>query len=86
MFLLDTVIVSDIPKKQPDSGVIEWISRQTGSQLYLSVVTLGKIERGIERRRKTEPVFADTLAAWLESLALLYADRILPIIPSIARR
>jgi predicted nucleic acid-binding protein len=86
MFLLDTVIVSEIRKKQPDSGVIEWISRQPGSQLYLSVVTLGEIERGIERRRKTEPAFADTLAAWLESLTLIYADRILPITPAIARR
>lgn len=86
MFLLDTVIVSEIRKKQPDSGVIEWISRQSGSQLYLSVVTLGEIERGIERRRKTEPASAETLAAWLESLTLLYADRLLPITPAIARR
>jgi len=86
MFLLDTVIISEIRKKQPDSGVIEWISRQPGSQLYLSVVTLGEIERGIERRRKTEPAFAETLAAWLESLTLLYADRILPITPAITRR
>lgn len=86
MFLLDTVIISEIRKKQPDSGVIEWLSSQPGSQLYLSVVTLGEIERGIERRRKTEPAFAATLAAWLESLTLLYADRILPITPAIVRR
>jgi predicted nucleic acid-binding protein len=59
---------------------------QQESQLFLSVVTLGEIERGIEKRRKADPVFADELAAWLESLVHLYADRILPVTPSVARR
>ncbi len=54
--------------------------------MYLSVVTLGEIERGVEKRRKTDPGFADELAAWIESLTRLYADRILPITPGIARR
>lgn len=86
MFLLDTVIVSELRKRQADRGVLGWVSVQQESQLYLSVVTLGEIERGIEKRRKADPVFADELAAWLESLVHLYADRILPVTPSVARR
>ena len=86
MFLLDTVIVSELRKKKPDVGVVRWISKQQEDQLHLSVVTLGEIERGIEKRRKVDPAFADALAAWLESLTRLYADRILPVTPGVARR
>ena len=86
MFLLDTVIVSELRKRQVDKGVLGWVSVQQESQLYLSVVTLGEIERGIEKRRKADPEFADELAVWLENLVRLYADRILPVTPSVARR
>jgi len=86
MFLLDTVIVSELRKKRPDGGVVRWISKQQEDQLHLSVVTLGEIERGIEKRRKDDTEFADALAAWLESLMRLYADRILPVTPGVARR
>jgi predicted nucleic acid-binding protein len=86
MFLLDTVIVSELRKRQVDKGVLGWVSVQQESLLYLSVVTLGEIERGIEKRRKADPEFADELAVWLESLVRLYADRILPVTPSVARR
>jgi predicted nucleic acid-binding protein len=86
MFLLDTVIVSELRKRQPDRSVLIWVSAQQEEQLHLSVVTLGEIERGIEKRRKGDPEFSDALAAWLESLTRLYADRILPVTPSVARR
>ena len=55
MFLLDTVIVSEIRKKKPDAGGLRWVSKQKDDQLFLSVVTLGEIERGIEKRRKVTP-------------------------------
>lgn len=86
MFLLDTVIVSELRKKKPNAGVVRWVSKQQDDQLHLSVVTLGEIERGIEKRRKADAEFADALAAWLESLMRLYADRIIPVTPSVARR
>jgi predicted nucleic acid-binding protein len=86
MFLLDTVIISELRKRQPDRGVLGWVSAQQEDQLHLSVVTLGEIERGIEKRRSGDPAFADALAVWLENLTRLYADRILPVTPSVARR
>lgn len=86
MFLLDTVIVSELRKRQSDRGVVAWVSEQQEDQLYLSVVTLGEIERGIEKRRRGDPEFADTLTSWLEQLARVYADRILPVTPGVARR
>lgn len=86
MFLLDTVIISELRKRQPDRHVLAWFSARQEDQLHLSVVTLGEIERGIEKRRKGDPEFSDALAVWLESLTRLYADRILPVTPSVARR
>ena len=86
MFLLDTVIVSELRKKSPNPKVVRWISNQRDEGLHLSVITLSEIERGIEKRRPDDPVFADALAAWLESLTRLYADRILPVTANIARR
>lgn len=86
MFLLDTVIVSELRKKKPNAGVVRWVSKRQDDQLFLSVVTLGEIERGIEKRRKADAEFADTLATWLENLIRLYADRILPVTPGVARR
>ena len=86
MFLLDTVIVSELRKKTPNARVVRWVSSQHEDGLHLSVITLGEIERGIEKRRSDDPVFADALAAWLESLTRLYADRILPVTATIARR
>lgn len=86
MFLLDTVIVSELRKKTPDAGVVRWVSAQQENDLYLSVITLGEIERGIEKRRKSDPAFAGDLVTWLESLTHFYADRILAITPAIARR
>lgn len=86
MFLLDTVIISELRKKRPHTGVLHWIKAQPDHVLFLSVITLGEIERGIESKRESDPVFADELGRWLESLTRLYADRLLPVTPAIARR
>ena len=86
MYLLDTVIVSELRKRKPEAAVVRWISEQPDDQLFLSVVTLGEIERGIEKRRSADPGFADQLTAWLEGLTRMYGDRILPVTPSIALR
>ena len=51
MFLLDTVIISEIRKEKPDAGVLRWISEQQDDQLYLSVVTLEENELGIEKTK-----------------------------------
>jgi toxin FitB len=85
MFLLDTVIISELRKRKPDAGVLEWVAGQQEDQLFLSVVTLGEIERGIEKQRRAAPEFADELMVWTEGLTGLYADRILPVTPAIAR-
>lgn len=86
MILLDTVVLSELRKSRPSSRVIQWVQRHQDNDFFISVVSLGEVERGIEKKRKSEPEFAQELTQWLENLQRLYADRILPITPHIARK
>ncbi|NJM44528.1 MAG: type II toxin-antitoxin system VapC family toxin [Brachymonas sp.] len=85
MILLDTVVLSEIRKSRPSPKLMAWLKAQREEQLFLSVISLGEIARGIEKAKKTDPEFAQTLAQWLDTLQRLYADRILPVTPPIAR-
>lgn len=86
MILLDTVVLSELRKKNPSPQVVGWLTAFRDSDLFLSVVSLGEIERGIEKKRHDDPVFAAALTRWLEDLLRLYGDRVLPVTPTIARR
>ena len=86
MYLLDTVILSELRRKLRNAGVVGWISTQSTADLYLSTITLGEIERGIAQQKAINPGFAATLAGWLDRILTRYADRILPVDASTARR
>lgn len=86
MYLLDTVILSELRREPRDTGVVAWISAQRPTDLYISAFTIGEIERGIARQRRKNPPFAESLAGWLDSLLTLYAERILPVDTATARR
>lgn len=86
MILLDTVILSELRKRTPSAAVVNWLKAHKDNELFISVVSIGEIERGIEKRRRADPAFAETLTAWLDDLLRYYVDRILPITPEIARR
>jgi len=78
MFLLDTVVLSETTKRRPNPDVIAWLAAQTDATLFLSVLSLGEVEAGIERTRRSEPAFADALEAWLQATQAQFAGRILP--------
>lgn len=77
MFLLDTNVVSEPKRSRPDVGVMAWLGDQLLSDLYISVLTVGELRRGIVRldpgRRR------DDLDFWLGDLILQHRERILPI-------
>lgn len=85
MYLLDTVVISELRKRQPDPAVVQWLSQRAESELFLSVLTIGEIQRGITGKRQDDPVFADALSAWLDALLRNYGDRILPVSTEVAR-
>ncbi len=86
MFLIDTVVLSELRKRERNPNVVNWISSQRTTDLYLSVVSVGKIERGIAQQRNKNPRFAVALASWLDKLLTLYGERVLPIDLAISRR
>ena len=86
MYLLDTVVLSELRRRERNPGVVNWLASQRSSELFLSVVTIGEIERGILLQQTKNAPFASTLAEWLETILHRYADRILDIDTAVARR
>ena len=86
MYLLDTVVLSEVRKRNRDSQVAQWLSGKADEALFLSAVTIGEIERGIERQRGADAAFAEALESWLDRTVSIYGNRILPVDAAIARR
>ena len=86
MFLLDTDVLSALRKRKRHAEIAGWVEMQRSADLYLSVVSVGEIERGIERQQRRDPVHAQALAAWLDRVLALYGERVLGVDLSAARR
>ena len=86
-FLLDTNVLSELRKQDRcDPGVRSWFERAPEDELFVSVLVLGEIRRGIERIRPKDPRKADALEAWLESIIHGYEERLLPVDRHVADR
>ena len=86
MFLIDTDVLSALRKPERNPGIARWMAEQRTTDLYMSAVSVGEIERGIVRQRRRDPQFAGRLAAWLDSVVSMYGERILPLDLAAARR
>lgn len=86
MYLLDTNVVSELRKRKCNPAVAKWFDKVPDSELYLSVITITEIEKGIERQRTLDPQFADQLVAWLEHTLRAFGERLLPMTVNVARR
>ncbi len=71
-YLLDTNVVSELRKRRPHGGVVAWVESMDDSQLYLSAVTLGEIQAGIELTREHDPDKAGEIETWLELVTGAY--------------
>ena len=76
-YLLDTNVVSELRKPRPHGGVVAWLESIDDAQLYLSAVTIGEIQAGIELTREQDPGKAEEIEAWLDLVAGAY--NILPM-------
>jgi toxin FitB len=84
MYLLDTNVVSEARRPAGDPAVKAWLASVPGSDLYLSVLVVGEIRRGVERLRRRDAAQASVFEDWLAQLQRAYADRLIPITPAIA--
>jgi predicted nucleic acid-binding protein len=85
-FLLDTNIPSEMLRPRPDPNVADWVKRQANETLFVSVVTMGELRRGItllaeqsRRRAELEQMIHEKVPSWFQ-------DRILPVTRIIAER
>lgn len=78
MFVLDTNVLSAARRPDRAPQVAAWLRGQPETALFLSVVTLGEIERGVRQQERRNPGFAADLRAWTDRTVTIFADRILP--------
>jgi predicted nucleic acid-binding protein len=84
-YLLDTNILSETRKKQADENVLAFVAGAHPSTLYISVLTLGELRKGVALKQATDPASAKSLATWVDGLEFGFADRILGIDAATAR-
>jgi toxin FitB len=83
-YLLDTNLLSETRKRQPDVRVTDWITETAPERMHVSVLTLGEIEQGIARiRERGDLQQAARLERWLREVEQGFADRILPVTLSV---
>lgn len=78
MYILDTNVISALRRPERAPQVAAWLRGKAEQDLFLSVVTLGEVERGIARQERRDAAFARDLRAWLDRTVLLFSDRLLP--------
>jgi hypothetical protein len=77
MYLLDTNVLSALRRPERAPKVTKWLRGKPEEQLFLSVITIGEIERGIAQQKHRNPRFAEDLQHWIDRTTLLFADRLL---------
>ena len=84
-YLVDTNVLSELRSRKPDANVMVWMQARPRQSLYLSVLSLGEIRKGIEG--VADPAFRQTLTDWLEvELPNYFLGRVLGIDPQVADR
>src|SRR5258708_4814291 len=82
MYLIDTNVVSEA--RRGTGPAQDWLRSVDPGSVWLSVITIGEIMKGIALRGRTDPVQASTLTVWLERLRQEHANRVLPVTDRVA--
>jgi len=72
-FLLDTNVISELRKTKPHGAVVAWLESLRVEQIFLSAVTLGELQTGVELTRRQDAAKASELEAWLTSVETSFA-------------
>lgn len=72
MFLLDTNVVSELRKPRPHGAVVAWVKLLDDSDLFVSAVTMGEIQAGIERTRGQDPEKAAEIETWADLVSQMW--------------
>lgn len=84
-YLLDTNIISEVRKgTKCDANVAAWYASIDDADIFLSVLVLGEIRKGVERARPSDPAQARALEKWLTTVAESFAERVLTVDQAVA--
>ena len=84
-YLVDTNVLSELGRKSANPGVVDWFAQRPATTLYLSVLTLGEIRKGIEG--DIDAAHRQLLLDWLETdLPAFFTGRVLPVDAAVADR
>lgn len=83
-YLLDTNVISELRKPRMHPGVERWSRTVAGDRLYLSVLVIGELRRGVEGLMPRDPVQARVLDGWLDQLGHTFHDRMLDVTADVA--
>lgn len=86
MYFIDTDVLSALRRRERNPAIVRWIESQRRADLYISMITVGEVERGIERQQRHNPDLARDLSGWLDRMLDWYGDRILHVDTATARR
>ncbi len=86
-YLLDTNVVSELRKRErADVHVLAWFDDHATAGLWLSVLTVGELRRGVALLARRDVAAADAVGGWLHSVVTEFGDRLLPVTAAIAER
>ena len=83
-YLLDTNVISEVRKSHGNARVKSWFDATPPDDLYMSVLTVGEIRRGIERLRRRDPAQANMFDEWLGGLLQEFAEHLLLVTAEVA--
>jgi len=83
-FLVDTNVLSEARRPRGHPRVKQWLTAAAPDRLFLSVLVLSELRRGVESLRPRDPSRATALDLWLSTLAGAFGDRLLPVSPEVA--
>lgn len=84
-YLLDTDVISETRRTRGDARVLAFLNDTDSAALFLSVLSLGELRRGVAGRRRIDTVAADRLGMWVDGIETTFADRVLPVEIAVAR-
>jgi hypothetical protein len=82
-YLLDTCVISEVAKREPNPAVVQWLESHDEKFLHLSVITIGEVQKGIAKLE--DAVRRQRLGEWLEQLTERFGSRLLPIDAEVMR-
>lgn len=78
-YLLDICVLSEYAKKKPNQQIIQWLDEQEEARLFISILTIAELKKGIFKIRNSQPERYKKLSQWVEKIEQRFNQRILPL-------